>query len=230
MKTVQHALLAASLAGALLAAAGPASAQSMEDKLRSQLRETVQQLRQLQDNQAQLESAKSAAEQARDKALADLKHAQDELAAAKGESSGESTAKHALAQEKVAHEQDARQLAKYKSSYEDLAATSRARDTERTQLQAAIRTRDTQLQKCEAKNADLYQVGHEILDAYQHVGLGTLIETREPFAQGERVKYDEIAQRYGDALYGAKYDPDARPAAASPTAAAVGAVGAAGAQ
>jgi hypothetical protein len=223
MKTAQHALLAASFAGVLLAAAGPAGAQSMEDKLRSQLRDTVQQLRQLQDNQAQLESAKSTAEQARDKALADLKQAQDELAAAKGESSGEAAAKHALAQEKAAHDQDARQLAKYKSSYDDLAATSRARDTERTQLQAAIRARDTQLQTCEAKNADLYRVGHEVLDAYEHVGLGTVLQAREPFAQSARVKYDEIAQRYGDSLYGAKYDPDARPVAASPKAAAAGA-------
>jgi len=209
MKTAQHALLAASIAAALLAAAGPAGAQSMEDKLRSQLRETVQQLRQLQDNQAQLESAKGAAEQSRDKALADLKRTQDELAAARGESSGEAAAKHALAQEKAAHDQDARQLAKYKSSYDELAATSRARDTERTQLQAAIRARDTQLHTCEAKNADLYQLGHEVLDAYEHVGFGTLLQAREPFAQGARVKYDEIAQRYGDALYGAKYDPDA---------------------
>jgi len=217
MKTDQHVLfaasLAASLATVLATAAGPASAQSMEDRLRSQLRETVQQLRQLQDNQAQMASDKAAADQARDKALGDLKQAQDELAAARGESGGAAAAKHALAEEKSAHERDAQQLAKYRSSYEELAATSRTRDTERTQLQTAIRARDTQLQTCEAKNADLYRVGHEILDAYEHVGLGTLIGSREPFAQGARVKYDEIAQRYGDALYGAKYDPHAQPAA-----------------
>ena len=98
-------------------------------------------------------------------------------------------------------EQDAKSLAKYKSSYEDLLAVSRARDAQHTQLQKDVAARDTQLKTCQAHNAELYRVGHEILDAYEHVGLGTLFSSRQPFAQSARVKYDDIAQRYGDALY-----------------------------
>ena len=45
---------------------------------------------------------------------------------------------------------------------------------------------------------------------------GTLFSSRQPFAQSARVKYDDIAQRYGDALYAGKYDPAARPVAATP--------------
>lgn len=193
----------------------PASAQSIEDRLRDQLRETTVQLRQLQDNQSQLQADKTVAEQQRDKALADLKQAQADLAAAKGKSPAEAEIEHSLATEKASHAQDSQQLAKYKSAYEDLLTLSRSRDAERTQLQTTLKGQQTQLQTCEAKNGQLYQVGHEILDAYLHVDLATVLKSREPFVQSARVKYDTIAQNYGDTLYAGKYDPRALPPAAA---------------
>ncbi|KVG31345.1 hypothetical protein [Burkholderia diffusa] len=208
------------LAAALLLAAGGAHAQSIEDKLRSQLRSTVQELRQLQDNQAQLQADKTAAEKQRDDALAQLKTAQAQLASARGDSGAEAAAKRALAAERAGREQDARALAKYKASYEDLLAVSHARDAQHAQAQKDIIARDTQLKTCQAHNAELYRVGHEILDAYEHVGIGTFFASRQPFAQSARVKYDDIAQRYGDALYAGKYDPAARVPAATPASAA----------
>lgn len=210
------------LCGSLFTAL-PVSAQSIEDRLRSQLRDTVQQLRQLQDNQSQLQTDKTVAEQQRDKALADLKQAQTDLAQALGKSSAEIGAERSLAVEKASHVRDSEQLAKYRSAYEDLLALSRSRDSERTQLQTSLKGQQTQLQTCEAKNVQLYQVGHEILEAYEHVGVGTVLSSREPFAQGARVKYDMIAQDYGDTLYAGKYDPHASPptaASAAPEAAA----------
>ncbi|KVH48770.1 hypothetical protein [Burkholderia diffusa] len=208
------------LAAALLLAAGGAHAQSIEDKLRSQLRSTVQELRQLQDNQAQLQADKTAAQKQRDDALAQLKTAQAQLASARGDSGAEAAAKRALAAERAGREQDARALAKYKASYEDLLAVSHARDAQHAQAQKDIAARDTQLKTCQAHNAELYRVGHEILDAYEHVGIGTFFASRQPFAQSARVKYDDIAQRYGDALYAGKYDPAARVPAATPASAA----------
>lgn len=215
MKRTRHAMIAAGLAGGLFFAATGAGAQSIEDKLRSQLRSTTQELRQLQDNQTQLQADKTAAEQQRDQALAQVKDLQTQLAAAKGQSGAEAQARRALAEERASHTRDTQQLAKYKTSYEDLLAVTKTRDAQRTQLQNDVKTRDTQLQTCEAQNADLYRVGHEILQAYEHVGIGTFLSSRQPFAESARVKYDDIAQRYGDALYAGKYDPAARPAAAS---------------
>ncbi|KVF68610.1 hypothetical protein WS75_29785 [Burkholderia sp. FL-7-2-10-S1-D7] len=226
MNTTYRAMLAAGVAGMLLLAAGGAHAQSIEEKLRSQLRSTVQELRQLQDSQAQLQSDKAAAEKQRDDALAQLKALQGQLAAARGDSGAEAAAKRALAQERAGREQDAKSLAKYKASYEDLLAVSRARDAQYTQLQKDAAARDTQLKTCQAHNAELYRVGHEILDAYEHVGIGTFFSSRQPFAQSARVKYDDLAQRYGDALYAGKYDPAARPAAAAPASAAAAAASA----
>ncbi|WP_175840196.1 hypothetical protein [Burkholderia arboris] len=220
MNTTTRTMLATAASGALLFAAGGAHAQSIEDKLRSQLRSTVQELRQLQDNQAQLQGDKAAAEKQRDDALAQLKAMQGQLAAARGDSGAEAAAKRALAQERAGREQDAKSLARYKSSYEDLLAVSRARDTQHTQLQKDASARDTQLKTCQAHNAELYRVGHEILDAYEHAGIGTFFSSRQPFAQSARVKYDDLAQRYGDALYAGKYDPAARAAVAAPASAA----------
>lgn len=230
MKTRYLNVAAGGLLSALLFASGLASAQSIEDRLRSTLRSTTEQLRQLQDAQSQLQADKSAAEQQRDKALADLKAAQAELAAAKGKSGAQAAAERSLAAEKTSHAQDAQQLAKYRSSYEDLLTVSRARDGERTQAQTELKARDTQLQACEEKNAQLYQVGQDILNAYEHVGLGAFLKSRQPFAEGVRVRYDEIAQRYGDQLYAGKFDPAARAAAPATAAASSAASGPAGPQ
>lgn len=208
-------IVAAGAAAVWFCAMTPASAQSIEDKLRTQLRSTTQELRQLQDTQAQLQAGKTAAEQQRDKALADLKQAQADLAAAKGKSSAEVAAGRALDAEKAKHAQDSSQLTKYRSAYEDLLALSRSHDAQRTEAQTQLKTVDAHLQTCEAKNAQLYQVGQDVLNAYEHVGLGSFLSSREPFAQGARVKYDEIAQRYGDQLYAGKFDPAAKAAAAS---------------
>lgn len=217
MRSNRYARLGAATATAaavamLMAGMQTAGAQSMEERLRGQLRTTTQQLRQLQDGQAQLEADKTGAEQARDKALAQVKALQAQLSAAKGDSGAEAAARRALADERAAHARDTQALAKARASYEELAGTARTRDAQRGTLQADLAARDTQLQSCQAHNAELYRVGHEILDAYEHVGLGTVLASRQPFAQSARVKYDQLAQRYGDALYAGKYDPAARPA------------------
>jgi uncharacterized protein (DUF3084 family) len=191
----------------------PAHAQSgsIEDRLRAQLRSTVEQLRQLQDTQAQLQADKASAEQQRDKALADLKAAQVDLDAAKGKSAAQEQAERSLASERASHAKDSQELAKLKAGYDALLAESHLQDAQRKQALSELKTRDTQVQTCQAKNVQLYQVGHDILDAYEHVDFGTFMKTRQPFAQSARVKYDEIAQRYGDQLYAGKYDPNALP-------------------
>lgn len=217
MKTRHLIVMGSALLCGLELAAGPASAQSIEDRLRGQLRSTTEQLHQLQDSQSQLQTDKTVAEQQRDKALADLKQAQAELAAARGKSTAEVAAERELASEKTSHAADSQQLAKYKSAYEELLTLSRSHET---QAQTELKASQTQLQTCEAKNVQLYKVGHEILDAYEHVGFGTVLKSREPFAQGARVKYDMIAQDYGDNLYAGRYDPRATPPVGSASAAA----------
>jgi DNA repair exonuclease SbcCD ATPase subunit len=207
------------LVGGLVIAAPPAGAQSIEDRLRSQLRSTTEQLHELQDGQAQLQAQLTSAQQDRDKAQADLKQAQAALAEAKGQSGAAAQAEHALTAERASHAKDSAELAKTRSDFESLLAQSRTSEAAARESTAQLKVRDAALQTCEAKNARLYDLGHQILDAYEHVGLGTFFKSREPFAQATRVKYDQIAQDFGDKLYDDKFNPDARQAAAPAAAA-----------
>lgn len=63
---------AVALCAAGLSLAGGAQAESMEERLRAQLRSTTQQLQQLQSEQAQVNAAKAAAEAQRDAAQKEL--------------------------------------------------------------------------------------------------------------------------------------------------------------
>ena len=54
---------------------------------------------------------------------------------------------------------------------------------------------------CSARNQRLYEVSQEILSAYEHVDMGTVIGARQPFAAAARVKLENAAQAYGDKLY-----------------------------
>jgi chromosome segregation ATPase len=209
----QFATVGATLIG--LAVPLSAAAQSLEDRLRSQLRTTTQQLHEAQDAQAQLQTQLSAAQQARDQALADLKSSQ----AARARTAETDAAQRALAAERASHAQDSARLARSRADYEALVAQARANETTARDAAARDKTRDAALQQCEAKNLRLYALGHEVINAYEHVSLSSFLASRQPFAQASRISYDRIAEEYGDVLQAARFDPNARPVAASATAA-----------
>jgi hypothetical protein len=105
---------------------------------------------------------------------------------------------------------------------------ARASEAERQRLAAESATHRTAMTQCEAKNTQLYAVGQEILRAYETVDVGTVLASRQPFAAQSRVKFEQIAQQYGDKLYESKFDVRAVGAPA-PAAAATPAAGAAAA-
>jgi uncharacterized protein YhaN len=231
MKDIIPFKVRAGVAAVLLLAAGcgVAHAQktpSIEDRLRDQLRQTTQQLQSLQSEQAQATAARTAAEQQRDAALAQVK----ELKAQLGQAAGQAT-ELAAQQEKVqdaARAQVAQagaQLDKYKQAYDDLLKLARGKEAERQKTQASLTERDAQLAMCTDRNKKMYVVGKEILTAYEGVSTGDILAMRQPFAQSARVKFEEAAQAYGDKLYDSQYDPrmplpkaGAAPSAAAPAA------------
>ncbi len=209
-----------------LAAPGLAQAQnqSMEERLRTQLRSTTQQLQSLQSQQAQVNAAKVAAEAQRDAA----QHEIERLRAQLGEVKGQATK---LAEQQSAIEQGARaqvaasaaQRDQFKDAYNELLTMARAAEAERTTLTASLGQRDAELSMCTAKNQELYQAGKEILAAYESFSTGDMLKIRQPFAGGARVKFEEQAQVYGDNLYSGQFDPRQvesapAPATASPEA------------
>ena len=60
------------------------------------------------------------------------------------------------------------------------------------------------IQVCEKKNAQLYQISVELMDKYQSKGVFTSLLQAEPFTQLEKVKMQNLLQEYHDKAEAAK--------------------------
>jgi chromosome segregation ATPase len=183
-----------------------AGAQTLEEQLRSQLADTRSQLQDLQGQQAQWQAQKAQLEQERDAARKALDDAKAQLAKRQ---SGSSADVAELASERAAREQAQAQVQPLQKQLAQATAQAQAQQQHDNDLATQLSTTQTQVGTCTAKNQQLYQIGNEILDAYSHIGFGTVLASREPFAASERVKLENAAQAYGDKLYGQRYDPRA---------------------
>ncbi|EJN31142.1 hypothetical protein [Pseudomonas sp. GM80] len=195
-----------SLGLGLLIATG-ASAEGMEERLRTQLRSTAQQLQALQSQQAQASAAQLAAQNEVKAAQAQIKQLTAELAKAKGvaeQLAGQQQSLHSQAQAQVAA--SAEQTGKFKKAYDELLVMARAKEAERSKLQAQLTERDTQVQQCSVKNQQMYGVAKQILTAYENIDVAEVMKIRQPFAGSARVKFDELAQGFGDDLYKTQFD------------------------
>ncbi|MFI8222189.1 DNA repair protein [Pseudomonas sp. NPDC085632] len=190
----------------LLIATG-AHAEGMEERLRTQLRSTTQQLQALQSQQAQASAAQLAAQNEAKAAQAQIKQLSAELAKAKGvaeQLAGQQQSVHSQAQAQVAA--SAEQTGKFKKAYDELLVMARAKEAERSKLQAQLAERDTQVQQCSVKNQQMYGVAKQILTAYENIDVAEVMKIRQPFAGSARVKFDELAQGFGDDLYKTQFD------------------------
>lgn len=195
------------LAGTL---ASPAFAQSLEDRLRDQLRSEMNQVQQLQDQQAGLQAEKAAAERERDDLKAQLAAAKAQLAHASRSA--------ADVREEAALEA---QVSQYKNASTQAAATAQQAQADHDKLQAAVADAQKKLGLCQDKNAALLKVGNEILDAYQNFDIGDAVGANEPFIGTKRVELENMAQDFDDQLHAGKFDPNAKtPAPSAPQAAA----------
>ncbi|MFJ2457533.1 DNA repair protein [Pseudomonas neuropathica] len=190
----------------LLIATG-VNAEGMEERLRTQLRSTTQQLQALQSQQAQASAAQLAAQNEAKAAQAQIKQLSAELAKAKGvaeQLAGQQQSLHSQAQAQVAA--SAEQTGKFKKAYDELLVLARAKEAERSKLQAQLAERDTQVQQCSVKNQQMYGVAKQILTAYENIDVAEVMKIRQPFAGSARVKFDELAQGFGDDLYKTQFD------------------------
>ncbi|WP_165668695.1 DNA repair protein [Metapseudomonas otitidis] len=204
MNTRSRSALALGLA--LLTSSG-AYAEGMEERLRTQLRSTTQQLQALQSEQAQAAAARSAAENQLSTAQAQIKRLEAELAKARQQNeqlAGQQAALHEAAQAQVAASNE--QVGKFKQAYEELLTRARGVEAARVQLTGDLAARDEQLQQCTTRNREMYQVAREVLDAYERIDVADVVKLRQPFASRARVKFEELAQSYGDRLYDTQFD------------------------
>ncbi|EZP25762.1 hypothetical protein [Pseudomonas sp. RIT288] len=184
-----------------------ASAEGMEERLRTQLRSTTQQLQALQSQQAQASAAQLATQNEAKAAQAQIKQLTAELAKAKGvaeQLAGQQQNLHNQAQAQVAASSE--QVGKFKKAYDELLVMARAKEAERSKLQTQLAERDTQVQQCSVKNQQMYGVAKQILSAYENIDVAEVMKIRQPFAGSARVKFDELAQGFGDELYKTQFD------------------------
>ncbi|HGM5553850.1 TPA: DNA repair protein [Pseudomonas putida] len=184
-----------------------AHAEGMEERLRTQLRSTTQQLQALQSQQAQASAAQLAAQNEAKAAQAQIRQLTAELAKAKGlaeQLAGQQQNLHSQAQAQVAASSE--QVGKFKKAYDELLVMARAKEAERSKLQAQLAERDTQVQQCSVKNQQMYGVAKQILTAYENIDVAEVMKIRQPFAGSARVKFDELAQGFGDELYKTQFD------------------------
>jgi len=227
-------LLLATLAAASHAQQQPPGGQSMEERLRAQLRITTSQLQQAQNELAALKAGQPPAAPAAGAAPAnksELDALKKELAQSQAQVAAERQAREAASagskqlrqQAHATTDKATAQIAQYRGAYDELLKMTRTSEAERQRLATEATTHRTAITQCEAKNAQLYAVGQEILRAYETVDVGTVLASRQPFAAQSRVKFEQIAQQYGDKLYESKFDVRAVGAPAPAAAAAASA-------
>ncbi|MGO4328278.1 hypothetical protein AB4Z48_27990 [Cupriavidus sp. 2TAF22] len=208
--------------------AGSAYAQqapSMEERLRNQLRITTTQLQQAQNELAMLKAGQPPAAASGGGGGGDVAAMRKELDAARAQLAAERGAREQLAgsarqaqlQTQGVVEKASSQIAQYRQAYDELLRMARGLEAERRNLVAEAGARQAALKRCESANTRLYSVGQDILHAYETVDMTTVLAARQPFAAQSRVRYEQIAQDYGDKLYEGRFDVRAvEPSAEAP--------------
>jgi hypothetical protein len=191
----------------LLAALPAAQAQtaSLESRMRDQLRETRSQLQELQAQQSTWAAEKAALEKERDAAKqeAEAAHATKAAPTVSPETTRE------LAAERQRREAAEASLQRGKSDADAQALALRTAEAERARLAKELDLSHSQVDACTARNVQMYQVGKEVIAAYENIDTSDIVSSRQPFAAKSRVKLENAAQSFGDKLYDQRFDPRA---------------------
>lgn len=191
----------------LIAALPAAQAQtaSLESRMRDQLRETRSQLQELQGQQSTWATEKAALEKERDAAKqeAEAAHATKAAPTVSPETTRE------LAAERQRREAAEASLQRGKSDADAQALALRTAEAERARLAKELDLSKGQVDACTARNVQMYQVGKEVIAAYESIDTADIVSSRQPFAAKSRVKLESAAQSFGDKLYEQRFDPRA---------------------
>jgi chromosome segregation ATPase len=199
--------------------------QSMEERLRAELRNVTAQLQQTRGELELLKAKGAPAAKATPAAAAPASDGlKKELARSQSQLAQERAQREKLAAEQqraiAAAQEAAASLAQYRQASEQLAATGKQIEAQRARLDGEVTAQRGALARCESKNAQLYAAGQEILQAYEGLDVLDVMQARQPFAAQSRVKLEQIAQQYGDQLYQGRFDARQTETSAAPAPAA----------
>ena len=69
-------------------------------------------------------------------------------------------------------------------------------EAEYAKTRKALDDRNTAFDKCAVDNVQLYEISHEVLDRYEHVGLFTKVSAGEPFTKITRTRIENVVDEY----------------------------------
>jgi hypothetical protein len=194
--------------GTPMHAADPAGA--AEAKLRENLRATMLQLRDAQNQRAAIEAEKADIEAKRAALNEELEALKKETAANQAES------KKAIDDLNLKVEERDREigslrvsLEKWKVDHKKVTDIANTKENQRVKLTEKVIALDRVVADQRVKNEKMYELGMELLGRYERFGLGDALTAREPFVGVTRVKFQNLVQDYSDNLTDAKIKPDA---------------------
>src|ERR1700761_9331082 len=190
--------LVAAVALVALAGAAPVRADDNgpEARLRAALKTATARIRELEDQNAQLQAKQAAAD--RDKLEFTQKAAAADKELGELRKQGE-TDKAALDQAAATQKSQGASIAKLQESYGKTTEQLRTRDADAKQLDGVVAKLRPQLKSCEDKNAELYKIGEEVLDLYDKQDVFDLA-SREPITKLKRVEIENAIQDYEDKM------------------------------
>jgi len=183
------------LAGALLSPALAHADSTTETELRAALQQATTQIANLENQVANLQAA-----QAPDTAMIEALKAQVQTLQKGGAGTGPASAAKPVSDKEVAalrHQLSLKESALAKSQQDAAAnaATADQKTAEDAQLTSELAARNATINSCDAKNAALFKLGNQILDAYSHKDdIFGAIGNREPFIGFSRVQLQNIVQ------------------------------------
>jgi chromosome segregation ATPase len=179
------------------------------EKFRQALRDTMLKLRDAQNQLATAQAAQYAAEAKSTELEEKTKSLAKELADERNTSTNliSGLKKNLAERDAKLAEQDAT-LAKWKTSYEQIAKLAARREGQRQKLDAEKLALERKVQDQQFKNIEMYKAAMEILDRYESFGLGDAILAREPFTAAWRTKFQNLVQDLADQLTDARIPAD----------------------
>lgn len=180
------------------------------DRDQEQIKRLRLQIRQLQQAQSQAQEAQAQADKSRADSEQALKSAQSDAQAAAAQAGRRTASLNAElqtlradnAQLKEQLEQGKVQLQTQVAQAQQQQAQSRDALTQAAARHQALDERHAQ---CRADNVALHGLGVELLQRYEHKGVGEALSAQEPFFQLARVRLENTVAQYRDKLDDARF-------------------------
>lgn len=102
-------------------------------------------------------------------------------------------------------------LDKWKRDHAKITEIAETKESQRAELAGKVILLDRRVADQQRRNTSMYKLGTEILDRYEHFGLGEALTAREPFVGLTRVKFENLIQDYSDKLADERIKPEPAP-------------------